>query len=120
MIVKFDSGSRDPGPLVETRILNTDECGVAGVGATLGGNLFYREAWRLKGTSAGIKEVRFLQSTTHRNRQPNSACEADFDIYLEDGRVIEVNTCARRIIEAAIKLAPKKDVRAPFRRMRGR
>lgn len=120
MFFKIGNSVKDPGPFVETRILNTDECCVAGVGADICGNLFYRECWCLLGTSAGIRKVIFLSSKTHRGRTVNSACEADFDIYLDDGRVIEVNTCNRRIIEAATKYAPRKDVRAASRRARGR
>ena len=114
------NSSKDPGPLTETRILNTDECGVAGIGVNLSGELFYRESWHLGGHTKGIQKVLVLKSQMHRNRMPSSACECDFDIYLDDGRVIEVNTCCRRIIEAALQYAPRKDVRAASRRARGR
>lgn len=120
MVFKIDNFDKDPGPLIETRILNTDECGVAGVGANIFGNLFYRRSWHLRGSSYGIEKVIFLHSVNHRGRTYNSACEADFDIYLEDGTVIEVHTCNRRIIQAALKHAPRKDVRDDSRRARGR
>ena len=120
MVLKIGGNVKDPGPLVETRVLNTDECGIAGVGADLFGNLFYRRCWCLRGSSHGIAKVVFLSSKTYRNREYRSACEADFDIYLTDGTVIEVNTCNRSIIEAAVKYAPRKDVRDASRRARGR
>ena len=120
MVFKIGNSAKDPGPFVETRILNTDECGIASVGADLCGNLFYRRSWCLRGSSYGIAKVIFLRSKNYRGREWRSACEADFDIYLEDGTVIEVNTCNRRIIEAATKYAPRKDVRAAYRRARGR
>lgn len=120
MRISIDTGHKDPGPLNETRILNTDECGIAGVGVNIFGELFYRKSWHLLGSSAGIQKVIFLRSHTHRNRVSSSACEADFDIYLEDGRVIEVNTCNRSIIQAALAYAPKKDVRDSSRKARGR
>ena len=120
MLVKFGNSPKDPGPFIETRILNTDECHVAGIGVNIWGNLFYRECWRLIGVSEGIQKVIFLRSKTYRGREASSACGADFDIYLDDGRVIEVNTCSRRIIEAAMKYAPRKDVREASRRTRGR
>lgn len=120
MAIRIGYDDKDPGPLVETRILNTDECGIAGVGVSIFGNLFYRKSWSLAGTSEGIQKVLFLSSRVYRRRAPRNACEAELDIYLEDGRVIEVSTCDRRIIEAALKYAPVKNVRDASRRARGR
>lgn len=121
MIFRIDGGSKEEGPFMETHVLNTDECNVAGVGVNpISGNLFYRERFHAFGTSKGIDKVLFLTSKVHRRRKASSACEADFDIYLEDGRVIEVNSCCRSIIEAALKHAPTQDVRAKYRQARGR
>ena len=92
MNFRISSSQKESGPFNQTTVLNKDECGVAGVGANIFGKLFYRESWCLWGISTGIQKVIFLRSQNHRRREASSACEADFDIYLEDGRVIEVNT----------------------------
>ena len=120
MIFRLGTAEKENGPLEHTRVLNKEECGVSGVGTTLGGNLFYRASGKVFGTSQGIEKVIFIQSSVNRRRKPEFACEADFDIYLTDGRVIEVNSCYKAIIEAALKLAPTRDVRARYRAMRGR
>ena len=120
MVLRFGAPEKEDGPLEHTRVLNKAECGVAGVGVTLGGKLFYRESWKMFGTSQGIEKVVFIQSMVNRRRKPEYACEADFDIYLEDGRIVEVTSCYKTIIEAALKLAPVRDVRARHRAMRGR
>ena len=99
MVFRFGAPEKENGPFDHTRVLNTKECGVAGVGITLGGKLSYRECYKVFGTSQGIEKVIFIQSVVHRRRKPEFACEADFDIYLEDGRVIEVNSCYKAIVE---------------------
>ena len=120
MVFRIGTVEKENGPFEHTRVLNKEECCVSAVGITLGGNLSYRECYKVFGTSQGIEKVVFIQSVVHRRRKPEYACEADFDIYLEDGRVIEVNSCYRPIVEAALKLAPKRDVRARYKAMRGR
>lgn len=115
----FGSNDSQPGPLIATRILNKDECGVAAVGVTFLGKLCYRDLFKGFPTDK-IKYVAFLSSTHHKDNRPSRSVEAEFDIYTEDGRVIEVHSFDRKVIQAAVNLAPTKDVRAKYRRMRGR
>jgi len=115
----FSSEGTQHGPLIATRVLNKDECGVAAVGTTFLGKLCYRELFKGFPTDR-IKYVIFLSSVHHKENRPARSVEAEFDIYTEDGRVIEVHSFDRKIIEAAVKLAPTKDVRAKYRQGRGR
>ncbi len=115
----FGSDSRDVGPIIPTHVLNTDECGVVAVG-TFFGKLAYREGGRWFASTEGISYVIFLQSKNHNQNRLARNTEADFDIYLKDGRVIEVHSFDRATIQAALVYAPVKDVRAKFRQMRGR
>lgn len=118
--MSFDSGSKEVGPIVPTKVLNTDECGIAAVGVSFLGKLAYRPQGRGFAVTTGISHVIFLQSQSHSQNRRARDTEADFDIYLTDGRVIEVHSFDRNTIEAALEYAPVKDVRAVFRRARGR
>lgn len=109
---------QDRGPLIQTRVLNVAECNVNLVGAT-SRHLVYTERRKLFSTATGISKVIFIQSQVHKGRISSAAVEADFDIYLEDGRVIEVNSCDKRVIEAAYKYAPQKNPRVRYREARG-
>jgi hypothetical protein len=42
----------------------------------------------------------------------------DFDIYLTDGRVIEINTQSEKLVRALIEYVPKVDPRAKYRKGR--
>jgi hypothetical protein len=117
--INFKSESKDIGPIIPTHVLNTDECNVVAVGANFG-NLAYRERGRWFATTSNIHHVIFLRSIKHNQNRLIRSTEADFDIYLTDGRVIEVHSFDRATIQAALVYAPVKDVRAKFRRMRGR
>lgn len=109
------------GPLVLTKVLNTDECNVAAVGVTMFNHrLCYRERGKWSPTEIGITRVLMLSGTWHKELCPPNNYQAEFDIYLADGRVIEVSTYQRSVIEAALVYAPKKDVRGAFRANRGR
>lgn len=106
------------GPILANKVLNTHECGVAAVG-TFAGNLVYREQNHGFATSRGIHHVLILRSRVHKELRHARSVEADFDIYLNDGRVIEVQSFDRATIQAAVNLAPAKDIRARFRAQRG-
>ena len=118
--MSFDSGSKEIGPIIPTKVLNTDECGIAAVGVSFLGKLAYRPQGRGFAVTSGIDHVIFLQSQSHNQNRRSRATEADFDIYLTDDRVIEVHSFDRATIEAALVCAPTKDVRAQFRAQRGR
>jgi hypothetical protein len=117
--IGFTSDSKEVGPIIPTHVLNVDECNVVAVGANFG-KLVYRERGRWFATASNIHHVIFLQSSNHSQNRLARSTEADFDIYLTDGRVIEVHSFDRDTIQAALVYAPVKDVRAKFRRMRGR
>lgn len=55
---------------------------------------------------------------TDRTFAPEWSVHADFDIITTDGRVIEVATWHRKIIEAALRLVVKSDPRAGVRALR--
>lgn len=99
------------------QILNEEECGVWSVEITFGGRLFYRNKGSMK-RSYDIEYVRFIDSYTDRTFAPEWAVHADFDIVTTDGRVIEVATWHRKIIEAALRLTPQPDPRAGVRAAR--
>lgn len=99
------------------QILNEDECQVWSVGITFGGRLYYRNKGRLK-RSYAITEVRFIDSYTDKTFAPEWSVHADFDIITTDGRVIEVATWHRKIIEAALQLVVKPNYRAGVRAAR--
>ena len=110
----------EQGPLVMTKVLNKRECLINSVGVSLfKQELGYVEkgAWFYKTT--GISRVLILSGKAHKEYCPPNNYQVEMDIYLTDGRVIEVSTCDRRVIEAALKYAPQKDVRASFRASRG-
>lgn len=44
----------------------------------------------------------------------------DFDIYLTDGRVLEINTTSEKLVRALMEYVPKDDPRAKYRKERGR
>jgi hypothetical protein len=112
------NSSLETGPLMANKVLNQKECGIVAVG-TFGGKLVYRERNRGLATSQGIHHTLILQSKQHKELRYARSVEADFDIYLTDGRVIEVHSFDRATIQAAVTLAPTKDVRARFRAQRG-
>lgn len=118
MHLSIRSQSYEPAPIVMTRILNKRECGVAYV-STIFGKLCYREAGHGFSRTDGISHVFMLASQVLRDVKPPNNLLVDFDVYLQDGRVVEVQTCHRATIEAALMYAPKKDVRAKFRAARG-
>jgi hypothetical protein len=118
--LSFSSESKEVGPIIPTKVLNTDECGIAAVGVSFFGKLAYRPVGHGFAVTTGISHVYILQSTNHNQNRRARSVEADFDIYLTDGRVIEVHSFDRATIQAALAYAPVKDVRAKFRRMRGR
>lgn len=108
------------GPIVRTHVLNRSECNVESVGVVpFSGQLVYTNWHSWSSTKQGVSHVVFIQSRTLKNRCYATSVEADFDIYLTDGRVIEVQSCDRRVIEAAMKYAPVNDPRDKFRRSRG-
>lgn len=114
-------GSSSPsqvGPIIPTHVLNSAECGVVAVGTFLG-KLAYREKGRWFAATEGIHYTAFLRSTNHKQNRLARNTEADFDIYLKDGRVIEVHSFDRATIQAALAYAPVKDIRAKSRQMRG-
>lgn len=115
----FGSDSKEVGPIIPTHVLNSDECDVVAVG-TFFGKLAYRERGRWFAATEGIHHTLFLHSSNHNQNRTARNTEADFDIYLKDGRVIEVHSFDRATIQAALAYAPVKDVRAKFRQMRGR
>jgi hypothetical protein len=117
--IGFASNSLNLGPIVPTHVLNPEECGIVAVGTTLG-KLSYRPRGKGFACMSGISHVIFLRSTSHRQNRRARSTEADFDIYLTDGRVIEVHSFDRATIRAALEYAPTKDVRARFRSQRGR
>ena len=114
----IDTGVK-PGtpPIVRTRVLNPQECGVAAVGTTFMGRLCFRNKGALRPVE-DISHVLFIQSKVIKGMPVKQSCVADFDIYTTDGRVIEVNTCERSIIAAAVAYAPVVDKRAAFRAAR--
>lgn len=95
------------GPVVRTRILNKDECLVASVSNTLFGDLCFRDRWAVFPIRQ-VEKVIFLRSSRRKEYEPNVAVEADFDIYTKDGRVIEVWSCDRAVLTAALKYAPEQ------------
>lgn len=99
------------------QILNEDECGVWSVEITFGGRLYYRNKGSFR-RSFEIAEVRFIDSYTDKTFAPEWSVHADFDIITTDGRVIEVATWHRKIIEAALRLTVKPDPRAGVRAAR--
>lgn len=113
----FDSGSRKAGPIVANHVLNKQECGVVAIG-TFCGDLVYRNkgSWL---TSKDISHVYFHSSSKLKNNRTARSVTAEFDIYTLDGRVIEVSSCDRATIQAALEHAPVTDVRAGSRHMRG-
>jgi hypothetical protein len=46
--------------------------------------------------------------------------DVDFDIYLQDGRVLEIRTQSEKLVRELIKYVPQPDPRAKFRKERGR
>lgn len=99
------------------QILNEDECKVWSVEMTLGGRLFYRNKGGFR-RCYDIAEVRFIDSYTDRDFAPEWSVHADFDIITTDGRVIEVATWHRKIIEVALRYVSKPDPRAGVRAAR--
>lgn len=117
--ISFSTDSKEVGPIIPTKVLNTDECGIAAVGVSFLKKLAYRPKGQGFAVTTGISHVIFLQSKAHRQNRPARATEADFDIYLTDGRVIEVHSFDRDTIAAALAYAPVKDIRSRFRAQRG-
>lgn len=101
-----------------TTILNKKECCVSGVSTTIFGRLCYRETWCFN-MCKDITKVLFIKSKFHKENRYKFAVEADFDIYTLDGRIIAVHTYDRRLIEAAVKLAPASNIRSKYRAERG-
>lgn len=107
-------------PLILTKVLNKQECHVSAVGVQpFSKKLCYRERGSWKPTEIGISHILFLSGTVHKEITPPNNYQAEFDIYLEDGRVIEVSSYDRHVIEAALPYAPQKDIRSSFRHNRG-
>lgn len=106
MYIKFEQ-SPEMGPINATRILNKAVCYVASVGVSFTGKLCYRECWHLF-TRNDIDHVVFLQSNYRKNLRLARTVEAYFNIYTRDGRVIEVCSCDRSTIVAALKESCKK------------
>ena len=96
------------------QILNEDECKVWSVEITFGGRLYYRNKGSFR-RSYEIAEVRFIDSYVDKSFAPEWSVHADFDIVTTDGRVIEVATWHRKIIEAALRLTvkPENGTRTP-------
>lgn len=118
MMFHFETKEPQKSPWIETEILNTWECGVAAVGITLTGKLCYRRSGALFPQTT-IDKVIFLQSKTRKGYKFNNSVTAEFDIYTTDDRVIEVSSCDRKVIEAALAFAPVYDIRASYRAARG-
>lgn len=98
-------------------ILNPQECHVWSVEVTLDGRLCYRPDGHFF-RRFDIDHVIIINSSKDRNMHKNFAVQADFDIYTTDGRVIEVSTCARPLLEAALRYVPVEDPRARYRAAR--
>ena len=45
--------------------------------------------------------------------------DVDFDVYLQDGRVLEIRTQSEKLVRELIKYVPQPDPRAKFRKERG-
>lgn len=114
----IDNVHKKRGPIIRTVVLNKEECGVAAVGLTLFGELCFRYKWHGFASTA-VDRVVFYQSSVDRSMEDRFQVSADFDIFTLDGEVIEVRTCDRKIIEAAIRYAPVVDIRAKARALRG-
>lgn len=118
MRMLIDTGRKRPTampPCEELKqILNEEECGVWSVEITLRGRLFYRKKGSLR-RHYDIQSVQFRDSYVERSYAPKWAVHADFDIITADGRVIEVSTWHKRIIESALELAPMPNPRGHIR-----
>ena len=97
-------------------ILNPDECRVDSVEIYFG-KLYYVNRGSLRRRS-DVEKVLFIDSYTDKTNAPGFQVHADFDVYLKDGRVIEVATWVEKIIEVALKYAPRTDPRAGLREAR--
>jgi hypothetical protein len=118
MHIFIDTGVRQQGPIVRTRVLNKEECGVSAVGVTFTGRLCFRR----KGALFPVEEidhVYFIRSSTNRHMEDSCQVAADFDVHTTSGEVIEVHSCDRKVIEAALQYAPVVDIRKRSRAARG-
>lgn len=118
----LDTGKAAPlamPPMDELKvILNPDECRVWSVELTLTGKLFYRKNGSLK-RHYDIAEIRFISTQRYKDYAPEWSVQADFDIITSEGKVIEVSTWHRKIIEAALNYVSRPDPRAALRAARG-
>lgn len=117
----LDTGKRAPTampPMDELKvILNPEECRVWSVELTLSGKLFYRKKGSLK-RHYDIAEVRFISTQRYKDYAPEWSVQADFDIITSEGKVIEVSTWHRKIIESALNYVVTPDPRAGLRAAR--
>ncbi len=97
-------------------ILNADECGVDGIEIYFG-KLYYVNRCSLRRRS-DIEKGECIDSYVDKSYAPGFQVHADFDVYLKDGRVVEVSTWMEKIIEVALKYAPAADPRAAVREAR--
>lgn len=118
MFFKFEQHPQSVGPIVPTRVLNKQDCGVAEVFVSWTGGIAYRECFKLS-SHKDIAKVVVRNSSHDKGKIYRWAVDAEMAIYLNDGRVVEVHTDDRRLIQAALKYAPKKSTQASCRRKRG-
>lgn len=98
------------------KILNEDECGVDSVEIYFG-KLYYVNRCSIRRRS-DVEKVEFIDSYVDKTNARGFQVHADFDVYLKDGRVIEVSTWVEKIIKVALKYAPASDPRAGLREAR--
>lgn len=102
-----------------TYVYNSDSCGVTFVRHTLSGELRVQENNSLFDSKARVSTVRIIGSEKLKGYRQSTPMWVDADLYLEDGRIVEIQTCNRHTIEALLNYVPIVDPRARRRVTRG-
>lgn len=119
----FISTDRKAAPKVywgkPVKIHNTEECGITHVEHTIDRKLRVVEKGHLFRSKARVAKVIIISSQKHKERFTRQSLDVEADLYLEDGRVVEMYTCDSELIQTLLNYVRVADPRALFRRSRG-
>lgn len=119
----FISTDRKPAPKAywgkPVKVHNTEECGITHVEHTIDRKLRVIEKGHLFRSKARVSKVVIISSQNHKERFARQSMDVEADLYLDDGRVVEMYTCDTELIQALLNYVQVPDPRDPHRGSRG-
>lgn len=119
----FISTNRKAAPKVywgkPVKVHNTEECGITHVEHTIDRKLRVVEKGHFFRSKARVSKVIIISSQKHKERFTRQSVDVEADLYLEDGRVVEMYTCDSELIQTLLKYVQVADPRTPYRALRG-